>query len=87
MKKYLAHNPINWEFEEFETIEEARLFLEESFLDSDEGYHPDTRDCKIYQLVETVELNLIDKKSNYKYSDEDDIPEDDETSDFWPYPS
>jgi len=87
MKNYLAHDPINWEFEEFETIEEARLFLEASFLDLDEGYHPDTNQCRVYKLTETVELTLVDKKSNYKYPSEDDVPEDDETGDFWPNPS
>jgi hypothetical protein len=85
MKAYLAHDPINGEHEEFETIEEAREFLEESFLDSDEGYHPDASTCRIYKLIETVKMTVVDEKSNYKYDSEDDVPENDETGDFWPH--
>lgn len=75
MKKYLAYDSINSDYEEFETIEQAREYLVEAFLDPDEGYHPDLIDCKIYELKETVEYDVIDKKENYKYMDEDDIPE------------
>lgn len=39
MKKYLAFDGINFEYEDFETIEEAQKWLEECFLDSDEGYY------------------------------------------------
>lgn len=89
MKKYLTYDPINGEFELFERIEEAREWLKEIFLDSDEGYHPDTEDFCIYKLVEKVKLIISDEKSNYKYPSEDSIPEEDkkafENEDFWPY--
>jgi len=85
MKKYLAFDGINCEHEEFETIEEAREYLEECFLDSDDGYHPDMDSCKIYELKETVSYDVIDKKENYKYIHEEDIPEDDEVSEAWPH--
>jgi len=85
MKRYLAFDGINGDREEFDTIEEAREWLEDCFLDEEEGYHPDFQSCKIYQLAETVECEVVDKKENYKYMDEDDIPEDDNESIAWPY--
>ena len=84
MKKYLAFDAINCEYEEFETIKDAREWLEECFLDSDKGYHPDLKDCKIYELKETVIYNVIDKKENYKYENEEDIPEG-LNEESWPY--
>jgi len=87
MKKYLAIDGINGDQEKFETIEEARRWLEEYFLDLDEGYHPDFASCKIYQLAEVVECDVIDKKENYKYMYEEEIPEDDNESEAWPYSS
>lgn len=85
MYKYLAHDPINNEFEEFDTIEQAREWLEDIFLDPDEGYHPNLMDCKIYKLVETVNYEVIDSKDNYKYLFNEDIPEDDEESEACPF--
>ena len=85
MKRYLAFDGINGEREEFDTIEEAREWLEDCFLSPDEGYHPDFASCKIYQLAETVECEVVDKKENYKYIYEDDIPEGDNESQAWPY--
>ena len=85
MKKYLAFDGINGDHEEFDTIEEAREWLEDCFLSPDEGYHPDFASCKIYQLAETVECEVVDKKENYKYIYEDDIPEGDNESQAWPY--
>jgi hypothetical protein len=85
MKRYLAFDGINGDHEEFDTIEEAREWLEDCFLSPGEGYHPDFQSCKIYQLAETVECEVVDKKENYKYMDEDDIPEGDNESQAWPY--
>ena len=85
MKKYLAFDGINGGHEDFDTIEEAREWLEDCFLSPDEGYHPDFASCKIYQLAETVECEVVDKKENYKYIYEDDIPEGDNESQAWPY--
>jgi len=85
MKKYLAFDGINGGHEDFDTIEEARKWLEDCFLSPDEGYHPDFASCKIYQLAETVECEVADKKENYKYIYEDDIPEGDNESQAWPY--
>lgn len=85
MKKYLAYDAINSEYEEFDTIEEAREWLEEGFLDSSEGYHPDVDDCKIYKLFETVTHEIVDSKSNYEYENEEDIPEENESAEAWPY--
>ena len=85
MKKYLAFDGINNEHEEFETIEEAREWLEELFLDAEQGYHPDTESCKIFELKEIIAIDLIDSQKNYKYLYEDDIPEDDKESEAWPY--
>lgn len=87
MKKYLAFDSINCDYEEFENIEDAKKWLEECFYDSSEGYHPDIKDCKIYELCATVDYDVLDSKSNYKYVYEDDIPEDDNESEAWPYNS
>lgn len=62
MKKYLAYDGINCEYEEFETIEEAQKWLEECFFDSDEGYHPDIDSCKIFELKQTVSYDVVDRK-------------------------
>ena len=64
-KPYLAYDGINSEYEEFATIEEAEKFLEESFLDQDEGYHPDLESCKIYKLEKQVKLHVIDRADDY----------------------
>ena len=82
-KRFLAYDGINNDYESFETIEEARSYLEDGFLDRDEGYHPDLESCVIYELKETVEYEVIDKKSNYKYENEEDIPDDDTESEAW----
>lgn len=87
MENYLAFDGINCEYKHFETIEEAQKYLEEIFLDSAEGYHPDMEGCKIFKLVETVGYDVIDSKENYKYEDEDDIPEDDNENEAWPHSS
>lgn len=87
MKKYLAFDGINFEYEEFETLKEAQKWLEECFVSSEEGYHPDLDSCKIYKLKQVVRHDVVDKKDNYKYECEDDIPEDDEKSEAWPYDS
>ena len=83
MKRYLAFDGINSEYERFETIEEARSYLEDGFLDRDEGYHPDLTLCVIYELKETVSYEVIDRKENYKYINEEDIPADDKESEAW----
>jgi hypothetical protein len=85
MKKYLAFDGINGEYAAFETIEEARVYLEERFYCSDLGYNPDLNLCKIFELKETVSYDVIDKKSNYKYMYEEEIPDDDLVSEPWPY--
>jgi len=86
MKKYVAYNAIDSEYEDFETIEEARKYLEEVFLDNTEHlYHPDMEGCKIFELKEVVGYDVIDRKENYKYLNEEDIPDDDNDSESWPY--
>ena len=88
MKKYLAYDAVNNDYEEFDTIEDARKFLEEIFLDDcGDGYSPELTDCKIFELKEVVEYDVIDRKENYKYEYEDEIPDGDEDSEAWPYDS
>jgi hypothetical protein len=87
MKRYLAFDGINGDYEKFETIEEAREWLSDGFYDPDEGYHPDLKSCKIYELKEIVDYDIIDLKKNYKYMYEDEIPDDDTESEAWPYSS
>ena len=85
MKKYLAFDGINGGHEDFDTIEEARKWLEECFLDEQEGYHPDFASCMIFQLAETIECDVVDKKENYKYIYEEDVPDEEEGEEVWPY--
>ena len=74
-QRFLAYDPVNEEYERFDTIEDAREYLETGFLaDPNEGYHPDTEDFQIYELRETVELNIVDCIEEY------------ENRDDWPYP-
>lgn len=87
MKRYLAFDAINYEYEDFDTIDDAQNWLEEAFLDSSEGYHPDLKDCKIFELKQVVDYDVIDSKDNYKYMYEDDIPEDDSESEACPFGS
>lgn len=88
-KPYLAFDAINCNYEEHDTIEEARKWLVDRFLSDceDEGYHPDLVDCKIYKLAETVSYDVVDSKENYKYESEYDIPEGEDSDDVWPYDS
>ena len=86
MKKYLAYDDINGDYHECHTIEEARSWLEEIFLDEN-GYHPGLVFCKIYELKEVASFDVVAKKKDYKYEYEDDIPEDDKESEAWPYDS
>ena len=82
MKKYLAYDGINGYYQEFENIEDAQKFLEEIFFDAEEGYHPDMKQCKIFELKQTVDYEVVDSKENYKTGYEDDLCDDDE---MWPY--
>jgi hypothetical protein len=77
MKNYIAYNSIDSEYESFNTIEEAREYLEEVFLDRQEGYHPDIEGCCIFQVKEIVQYDVVDKRENFTaaswpYSDEFD---------------
>jgi hypothetical protein len=86
MKKYLAYDSINSDYEEFETIEQAREWLVEAFHSPDDGYHPELVDCKIYELKEVAGYDVTDKKENYKYECEEDAPEGHE-DEAWPFSS
>lgn len=73
--KYLAFDGINNEKEIFDTIEEAREWLEESFLLDDEGYHPDMKSCQIYKLCESVDYDVVAKKEDFTEEDwEEEYP-------------
>lgn len=84
MNKFLAWDAINRDHETFETLEEAQKYLTDCFL-CDGEYHPDIESCCIYKLHSGVSYDVIDTKGNYKYENEEDIPEDDEDSEAWPY--
>ena len=85
MKRYLTYDACQGEFEDHDTIEEAREHLKRMFFDSDDRvYHPDTSGCRIFELKEVVKVEVTDKKSNYEYENEDDIP-DPADGEAWPY--
>jgi hypothetical protein len=66
--KYLAYDGINNEHEECDTIEEAREYLEESFLQENE-YHPDLESCSIWEIKETVEYDVIDELKDSEFDE------------------
>ena len=84
--RYLAYDAGNNEYQSFETIEEAHKYLESCFFD-DGAYDPDLDQYEVYELVEVVRHDILDSKENYKYIYEEDVPEDDEESEVWPYDS
>jgi hypothetical protein len=83
--KYLVFDGINSDYQEFETLKQAQEYLEEIFLDANEGYHPETTNCKIYILSQLIKIDVVDSKENYEYENEEDIPEGDNISEAWPY--
>lgn len=83
MKKYLAYDAINSDYEEFETIEAAREYLKEAFLDEAEGYHPDMEGCKIFVLCETVKKNVIAKKSDFTPEEWEEKVTDTDFDEIW----
>lgn len=84
--KYLAFDACNGEYQTFDNIEDARKWLYDCFYDQDDqAYDLDTDSCKIYLLHEKVELVETDRKSNYKYECEEDLPDGGDSDDVWPY--
>lgn len=84
MKKYLAYDAVNGEYEHFDEIGKAQKHLENMFL-ADGSYHPDLKDCAIFKLCQKVDYDVVEKKSDYEYEREEDVPEGDEDSEAWPY--
>ena len=84
MKKYITYDACEGEFNLHETIEEAQEYLRESFFC--EAYHPETANCQIFELKEVVKVEVTDRKSDYEYEEEDDIPEGAD-GEAWPYGS
>ena len=66
---YLAYDGINSEYESFDDLETAQKFIEESFLDTTEGYHPDLETCGIYKLVQKVGYDVIATRDGDEWSD------------------
>lgn len=75
MKKYLVYDAIDGQYERFETIEEAEKYLNEIAVDSDNGVDQAISDCLIYKLEKKVEVVVVDKKSNYQYIYQEEVPE------------
>jgi hypothetical protein len=82
--KYLAYDPSNGDYEGFETLEKAREWLKDC-LTFDGEICEEAEQGAIYELKEKVVLESLDKKSNYEYENEEDIPDDDTESEAWPY--
>ena len=57
--KYLACDGINNEYEEFKSYQDACIWLQDCFFVTDEGYHPDLKQCMIYRLDSIVDYDLI----------------------------
>lgn len=62
---YLAYDSINGDYEHFETIEEARDWLSESFLCDGEGYHPDLKGCRIYKVAEKADYTVVASRCDF----------------------
>ena len=83
-KNYLAFSSVNQEYDFFETFEQAEQYLKEGY---EEGIPDEAVNGEdfIAKITHRSKFNETDRKENYKYIDEDDIPEDDTESEAWPY--
>lgn len=83
---YVAYFSEQGECELFETHEEAEQWLRDWY---DEGYPVDTINGHdfIAKITHRSKFVETDRKENYKYAYEDDIPIDDKNSEAWPYSS
>jgi len=79
--RYLAIDTNN-DRDEFDTIEEAREWLEESFL-SNEGYHPDLEDCRIYELIEVVKKTVVQVQGDMTDEQWSEISSTPECDEIW----
>ena len=86
MKNYIAFFSENYEFETFETYEQAEKWLRDWYV---EGFPQESMDGKDYiaKITHRSKFTETDNKKNYKYVYEDDIPIDDENSEAWPHSS
>lgn len=67
MKRFLAYNAIDGEYESFDTIDDARGYLEECFL-NDGVYHPEMDSCCIFELKESVTHTVVrDNKWRHEF--------------------
>jgi len=83
--KYLAFNSGECDYEEFDTIEEAREWLDECFIVEGEGYSQEPTGSKIYKLTEEVSYDVVDKMSNYDSKEqwEEETGMSDEYEEIW----
>lgn len=86
MKNYVAYFSEQGEFEFFETHEEAESWLRDWY---NEGFPEETMEGRdfIAKVTHRSKFTETDRKENYKYVYEDDIPEDDDESEYWPHDS
>jgi len=82
MRTYLAFDGINYEYEKFYTLEEAQEWLKESFLNNGE-YHPDLKDCAIYKLLQKVDYDITDKKSDHSEEEWEEIAFNPDFEELW----
>ena len=85
MKRYLVFDGINSDHQYFDTLKECHNYIHDYVYEVGEGFHPDMDLMAIFELKESVSHEVIDKKSNYKYEYESEIPEEDTESEAWPY--
>jgi len=66
-KPVFVWDGVNGEMEEFETIDEAKKFIKENFIDDTEGIHPDIESVIILeQKFNTVVEQIEGKEEEYK---------------------
>jgi len=82
MKKYIVYDYDNSEFEHFDTIEEAQKWIKK---ENSGEISPDISEYFIAEIIQKASFEVTDKKENYKYVYDEDIPEDDTESEAWPY--
>ena len=82
MKKYIAYDSDNSDFEWFETIEEAQKWIKDG---NTEEISPDINSYFIAEIIQRAVFKETYRKENYKYLNEEDIPEDDTESEAWPF--
>ena len=65
--KYIAINDFENDLELFDSLAQARTWLENSFNDPEQPYKPEDYDIRIYKLFETIEIKESETSDKWYY--------------------